>query len=262
MAHVHGLGVNAADRRLYIATHHGVYRLGSKDRAERVSPAYQDTMAFTVAGPNRFLASGHPDFDDEDLQVPGKPPLLGLIESSDGGRTWKALSLLGEADFHLLAVAESRVYAWNATAGELMASTDGRSWERRASVDLAALAVDPHAPDRLVGGSGDGVVVSDDGGRTWERVDSAPAVAALAWGESGLWAVDSSGRVHEGARGGSAWEQVGALGGRPQAMTLDRGRLYVAVEEGDRTMIYDSADDGRTWRLRHRGALTRMTVSK
>ena len=263
VVHVHGLGVNPADGRLYVATHHGLYRLGDgEDGAERVSPAYQDTMAFTVVGPDRFLASGHPDLEDERLQLPDKPPLLGLVESSDGGRTWTPLSLLGEADFHQLAVAGSVVYAWNATKGEMLASSDRRSWERRSSVSLLALAVDPRSPDRLAAGGREGVVLSSDGGRTWTLAEPAPAVAALAWGETGLWGIDASGAVLEGREGGAVWEQVGSLPGPPQALAVDGRRLFAAVEESDRTMIYDSADGGRTWRLRHRGSLVRTTVTE
>lgn len=33
------------------------------------------------------------------------PPALGLIESRDGGKTWRSLSLQGEADFHVLPAA-------------------------------------------------------------------------------------------------------------------------------------------------------------
>ena len=38
-------------------------------------------MGFTVAGPDHFLGSGHPDFRDTKLYDPNKRPLLGLTES-------------------------------------------------------------------------------------------------------------------------------------------------------------------------------------
>lgn len=60
--HVHGLGVNPADDALFIATHTGLYRVEKgKRKAQRVGNRYQDTMGFTIVGPNRFLGSGHPD---------------------------------------------------------------------------------------------------------------------------------------------------------------------------------------------------------
>src|SRR5687767_322438 len=82
--HVHGLGVNPADRALFIATHTGMFRVPEGERrAKRVADRYQDTMGFTVVGPDRFLGSGHPDGREK------LPPFLGLIESRDAGETWK-----------------------------------------------------------------------------------------------------------------------------------------------------------------------------
>lgn len=40
-----------------------------------------------MAGPDRFLASGHPDMRDDTLQQPDKPPLLGFIETGVNGRS-------------------------------------------------------------------------------------------------------------------------------------------------------------------------------
>ena len=102
--HVHGLGVNPADRALFIATHTGLYRSAEGESTSvRVSDNRQDTMGFAIVDADRFLGSGHPDLR-EDL-----PPLLGLIESTDEGRSWEPVSLLGEADFHVLRSAGERV---------------------------------------------------------------------------------------------------------------------------------------------------------
>jgi hypothetical protein len=92
--HVHGLGVDTADSSHYIATHTGLFRMGhGADDARRVGDSYQDTMGFTVLGASRFRGSGHPDLRTD------LPPHLGLIEATDGGRTWEPISLLGEDGF-------------------------------------------------------------------------------------------------------------------------------------------------------------------
>ena len=99
LIHVHGLGLNPKDGALFIATHTGLFRLAAGERnPERVAGRYQDTMAFTVVGPGRFLGSGHPDGRER------LPPFLGLIESRDAGQSWRPVSLLGKVDFHLLEV--------------------------------------------------------------------------------------------------------------------------------------------------------------
>ena len=61
--HIHGLGINPADDTLYAATHTGLFTV--RDGAgQRVADRLQDTMGFTVVGPDHFLGSGHPDFRD------------------------------------------------------------------------------------------------------------------------------------------------------------------------------------------------------
>ena len=53
MSHVHGLGTNPADGATYVATHSGVFRLDKGGSPIRVADRHQDTMGFTVAGPDR-----------------------------------------------------------------------------------------------------------------------------------------------------------------------------------------------------------------
>ena len=88
VSHVHGLGINPADGELYAATHNGMLRVPHDAQASRVGDLFQDTMGFTVVGADHFLGSGHPDLRDEKMFKEGRPPLLGLIESTDGGVTW------------------------------------------------------------------------------------------------------------------------------------------------------------------------------
>jgi hypothetical protein len=103
--HVHGLGVNPADGALFVATHTGLFRAAQGERrARRVAGRYQDTMGFAVTGPDRFLGSGHPDLREK------LPPFLGLISSEDAGRSWRAVSLQGDVDFHVLEVSGRRIY--------------------------------------------------------------------------------------------------------------------------------------------------------
>ena len=61
MTHIHGLGINPSDQRLYVATHYGLFRIAEDDAPQRVGDSMQDFMGFTVTGADEFLASGHPD---------------------------------------------------------------------------------------------------------------------------------------------------------------------------------------------------------
>ena len=252
VVHVHGLGINPADGELYVATHSGLFRLPQSGTAVRIGDSYQDTMGFTVVGPDRFLGSGHPDLSDKRLRVEGKPPLLGLIESTDAGETWTPRSLLGDADFHGLAYGHDRVYGWNASTGAFMVSEDMRSWTTRSTVDLFGFAVDPDDPRHIVGAGPDGVVLSTDGGATWKRSAELNLVV-VAWNTDGeMWGVEANGAVHHSGDG-TTWRPAGELPGEPQALAVAGHDLYVAAHDADgRTAIYRSNDRGRTWQLRYR----------
>ena len=169
LAHVHGLGVDPADGTLYAASHFGVFKLPSGGPPERVGDRTQDTMGFAVVGPNHFLGSGHPDRHDA-----ASPPHLGLIESTDAGRTWRTLSLEGTADFHALQMKHNRVYGYNSQNGRLMVSEDRQNWDSRGQVVLADFAVSPDDPDVLLATTEQGVARSADGGRTFAPVPGAP----------------------------------------------------------------------------------------
>lgn len=243
LTHVHGLGVNPADGRVYVATHFGLWRLGEPGEAERVGAVHHDFMGFTVVSDDHFVASGHPPLA-EDL-----PPHLGLIESTDAGASWRSVSLLGEADFHALRAAHGIVYGWNSGDGAFMASTDARQWDQRSvQPSLWDFVVDPDDAQRLLATAGESpedvaLRRSDDGGRTWRPVDGAPMVR-LAWSTSDrLWGVGADARVWRSLDAGESWEQTGAAAGVPEAF-LDTGEELIVAGGG---VIARSADGGRTW---------------
>jgi hypothetical protein len=243
--HIHGLGVNPADRSLFIATHTGLFRATEEEAtARRVGDSFQDTMGFTVVGPDEFLGSGHPDADDQ------LPPLLGLIRSDDAGATWEPVSLLGEADFHVLRAAGEHVYGFDATQGRLMLSRDGgETWdERRPPAGVFDLALDPEDPERLVVSTERGLFSSRDGGRRWRPQDREQA-GLLAWTASGITLVDGEGAVHR-SRDAARWTAVGDAGGQPAALAADGQDLYLALHTNE---VKVSRDGGRTWTLRARG---------
>ena len=248
--HVHGLGINPADEALFIATHTGLYRVGKNElKAERVGDRLQDTMGFTIVGPNRFLGSGHPDINE--AQERNLPPHLGLIESTDSGKTWQSISLRGEADFHVLRFAGERVYGYDASNDRLLVSGDrGRSWsELPKPGPLVDLAVDPTDDRRIfvasAGGLEQGLFESRDGGESWKRIGE--AVGLLAWPDR-LYLVAGGGHVLASGDGGRRLEKRGELGGEPAAFEAEGpSELYAALHDGT---IKHSTDAGTTWAVR------------
>jgi len=244
LQHIHGLGVNPRSGALVIATHTGLFQAAEgQTRVTRMGESRQDVMGFSVVGPNRFIGSGHPD------PTQNLPPNLGLIESRDGGRTWKSISLSGDADFHVLRSAGTRVYGFDGTQGRLMVSRDGgRSWsERRPPAAMFDLAIDPRSSDRIVASTERGLFRSPDGGRSW-RALRGDVAGLLAWPTRGeLYLVGAEGDVTRSSDGGRSFNRVGDAGGQPAAFVGEGGQLYAALGDGT---VRRSADGGASWKVR------------
>ncbi|MGH3136369.1 MAG: F510_1955 family glycosylhydrolase [Gaiellaceae bacterium] len=247
--HVHGLGIDPADNALFIATHTGLFRVGERDsKAVRVGDSYQDTMGFTVVGENRFLGSGHPDLRTD------LPPLLGLLESTDSGRNWEPISLLGEADFHVLRSAGNHVYGYDASNDRLLASQDaGRTWDAvERPAPLLDLVIDPRDSRHVVAAGGsdlaEGLYESRDGGESWAHVGGNVG-GLLAWPTAErLFLVDGGGNVFVSGDGGRRLEHRGIVGGQPAALlATSADELFVALHDGT---IKRSTDGGTTWTIR------------
>jgi hypothetical protein len=106
-SHVHALVVRR-DGALLVGAHEGLFVLAATGKATRVSEHAFDVMGLARGGSTTLLASGHPA-----PHTPGPNP-LGLVSSDDGGRTWRSVSLAGEADLHLIAADDRRVVATTA----------------------------------------------------------------------------------------------------------------------------------------------------
>jgi BNR/Asp-box repeat len=246
--HVHGLGINPKDGALFVATHTGLFRAGEGERrASRVADRFQDTMGFTVVGPDRFLGSGHPDGRER------LPPFLGLIESRDAGRTWEPISLLGKRDFHVLEATGSRIYGFGSDfetkeAALLVSDDGGRTWSERTSPEgLTSLAIDPNDRDRITVSGQKDLYLSSDAGRGWRSLDRAPSL--LTWPAADrLFAVAQDGTVRRSGDGGRSWRELGEIGGQPAAVEgLSADELYVALHDGT---VKRSSDGGSSWAVR------------
>ncbi|MFF0447375.1 F510_1955 family glycosylhydrolase [Streptomyces sp. NPDC004609] len=242
ISHIHGVGIHPSDGKLYVATHNGVYTPDKNGGPQLVGDRKDDFMGFAIGKDGSFLASGHP--------APGRdaPANLGLIESTDTGRTWKDKSLSGEVDFHALDQAHGRVYGYDSTNGLLRVSKDGVTWEKRGELRALDIAVSPDDPDTVLATTESGLVRSTDGGRTFGP-GAKPLMAYVSWtAPRALYGIDPTGRLNLSGDGGKSWKEVGTVpGGRPQALTaVDATRLVAATQDG----VYESGDGGRTFTKR------------
>lgn len=246
LVHVHGLGVNPADGALFIATHTGVWRLpDGANKASRVANRFQDTMGFAVVGPNRFIGSGHPDLTEK------LPPFLGFVESTDAARSWRKVSLLGEADFHVLEGSGRRVYGFgsdfDSSSEQLLVSGDrGRSWTSREFPEsFISLAIDPRDPDTALASGQQSLHLTTDGGRSWAEVEGSPGL--LTWTGDGVFRIDGRGAVAKASAPGSSWSEIGDIGGAPAAFDSGDDALFVALHDS----TIKQSRDGEDWIVRY-----------
>lgn len=235
-AHVHGVARDPGTGSLILATHEGLFRYGDNG-PQLVGPAI-DLMGFTIAGPGHYYASGHPNV------VMELPQPMGLIESTDGGETWKVLSRGGESDFHALAKAGDTVVAFD---GQLRRTTDGRSWQSH-SIPAAprSIASDP-AGTQVLATTRAGLLRSMDRGATWTRSEGAPLLLLVAWAdEQTVVGVSPDGTVAVSRDAAKTWRTTGKTDPAPQALSasMTTEGLEILVVTDDSVM---TSTDGATF---------------
>ena len=237
-AHVHGVARNPADDRVYLASHDGLFRYEAGGPV-RVGPVI-DLMGFTVAGPDRFYASGHPG-PGVDLPQP-----VGLIESLDAGATWTVRSRGGQSDFHTLTVAGDGVLGFD---GALRRTDDAQTWSvLEPPVVPYAIAASTDGTD-VVMTSRSGPLRSGDGGDTWDTIDDAPLLQVVDWADADtVVGVTPAGAVAVRDDAGDTWTTRPGTGDAPQAVgahTAQDGSLHVLVVTSDAVM--ESTDGAVTF---------------
>ena len=256
--HVHGLAFTPDGKALVVPAHVGlaVYRDGRWERA--AGPAH-DLMGFSL-GERAIYSSGHP--------APNTPLAnpLGLVKSTDGGKTWQSLSLAGEADFHAMAVGyrSGAVYVVNGAPNSRMprpgiyfTTDDGGSWKRSETAGLAAevigIAAHPTEARTVAVGTLGGLYLSRDSGARFERIGDASPVPAVAFDLDGK-------HLYFSGEGGSKLSRI-ALDGRGNT-SLGLPRIgsdvvfYIAQNPAKpselaiatrKRQVFLSRDAGRTW---------------
>lgn len=168
ITHIHHA---ARDRgTVLVATHEGLFRLTAAGRLVAQGPP-NDLMGFAIAADGTYLASGHP--------APGSdlPQPLGLIQSTDRGRTWSLRSRGGESDFHALAALGPGVMAFD---GALWFSPDHLTWQsRQIPAPPRELAAGPDGT--VLATTERGLLASADRGLSWQTMTTPQLLSSVAW---------------------------------------------------------------------------------
>ncbi len=249
--HIHGLAVDRADgERLLIATHHGLHAL-RLDTAlvEPVSERRDDFMGFTPHPTDamKLYASGHP----------ARGGNLGFISSTDGGRTWAALSqgVGGPVDFHQMDVSKSEPSTIYGVHGGLQVSRDGgRSWRRvgPAPDDLIDIAASATNVERLYAATQQGILLSEDGGRNWQTAHPLrrPVSMIEVGADKSVYAFMVGGGLLRTEETSLNWQTLSRDFGDHYLLHLavspqDTSRMYASTHRNE---LLSSSDGGRTWR--------------
>jgi photosystem II stability/assembly factor-like uncharacterized protein len=245
--HIHGLAVDRQDpSHLFIATHHGLYRAGPDGSAELVS-VVQDLMGFNPhpSEPGMLFASGHP---------PGGGN-LGVIASSDGGKTWTEISpgLNGPVDFHQMTGSPADPKTIFGAHGVLQVSRDGgKTWAMAGPlperlIDLAASAKNA---DTLYAAKESGLSVSLDGGLTWKPlIEGAPVTMVETTADGTVFAFVFGRGLVKAREGVFNFATVSGDWGERYILHFaadptDANRVYAATGDSE---VLASTDGGKSW---------------
>lgn len=189
--HVHGLAFSPDGKSLLVPAHTGLAAFREDGWSEVDGPIH-DFAGFSLAE-RAIYASGHPP--------PGSslPNPLGLVKSTDLGKSWVSLALGGEADFHFLAASyrSNAIYVRSTEANSAMpipglhlSVDDGKSWRRRNGAglegDVFGIAAHPRDARTLAIATDKGLYLSRDAGETFKRFDGRQAVTAVTFDLDGL----------------------------------------------------------------------------
>jgi hypothetical protein len=251
-AFIGSLAVDPENGTVFLGTGLGLFRVNADGGGqERIvgelrtpdgSGEVSSNLVIRFGGRGELVGSGHPE------GAGSLPENLGLMRSTDGGRTWETVSELGESDYHVLQVAGERVVGVKVEAADIRVSRDGgRTFETRtppaAPVDVA---FDARDPARMVVSTEQGVFTSRDEGRSWRQRDTA-ADSQLAWATpDALYRADAGGAIKVSADGGESWQDRGTVDSTVNELAVDDGgALYASVAGGE---VRRSTDGGASWR--------------
>ena len=237
--------------------------------SEKGLAAYEDGAWWEAPGPAQgfsgFSAAAHAIYASGRAHMPGAAP-AGLMRSTDGGRTWQAVALGGQADFRLIAAGyhSGAVYVLNiipnavmAAAGLFLTLDQGKSWHgttaRGLDGEIHALAAHPKNAQIVAVGTGAGLYLSRDAGESFARLDRSEAVTALTFDHEGgrlLYARALSNDVIDRSVEGSARRSL-----RLPRLARDYVTCLAHSPVDERTMafatrrrdVYLTRDGGRSW---------------
>lgn len=182
LEHVHSVATDG--EQVFLASHHGLYTW--TEESWRLVGEEFDVMGLTIDD-GVFYASGHPG-PTQDLPNP-----LGILVSSDAGKTWTPESLTVEVDFHLLeAVGASRVGV-AANYGAVVGSVDGgMTWSTLDIPSLTSMSLNPANGAEMLLVSEGLLYLSTDAGSTFQQTNAPLGIFTVEWSDTSIFVASDS----------------------------------------------------------------------
>jgi photosystem II stability/assembly factor-like uncharacterized protein len=260
---IHGVGV-LNDGTTYVATHEGLFSTKNEGKWNKVGDASDDFMGFHLRSDGTMLTSGHPGHDS-DLPNP-----MGILISKDRGMSWKEVEYVGKIDFHILTSYHHNpkvIYGFNQMgsgeygAGIYKSIDGGEKWAKVEPKGLPedlhkvySLLVLPENEDTLLAGTENGVMISKDGGATWNVYDETRLITAMTIMPNGKDIVAYSisnmvSGVMISQDNGESWTSIGLDLGEDAAASISvnqKDEKQIAVSTFN-TSLYETKDGGQKW---------------
>lgn len=254
ISHGHGLAVDVSDpKKLYIATHEGLFVLMDDKNLYRVGKSKDDFMGF----------SPHPQ-DSQVLYTSGHPQRggnIGVQKSEDGGVTWQRISsgAKGPVDFHAMeisAVNSDLMYGWHGRS--MQRSRDGgKNWNiiNSGVSNVISMTAHPKEEKTLFVATNRGIQVTKDSGDTWEILsselenDTITVVDVNPQDADFMLAYSTNQGMIRSIDGGQSWQKVDYTFGGDVVLHVafqkqNPDNVYTLTKSSS---IYKSSDKGSSW---------------
>ncbi|MFZ3576696.1 F510_1955 family glycosylhydrolase [Virgibacillus sp. DJP39] len=186
--HIHGLGYTSNGEKIYVPSHDGLRVYNNGSWAVQTVGEKHDYMGFSMFE-NGFYSSGHP-IKSSDLANP-----LGIVKSTDYGKTLELLDLYKEIDFHGMTVGyeTEEIYVFNPKQNSSMdqpgfyySTDETKTWKQGKLEGLegqaSSLAAHPTKEGVVAIGTDRGVFLSQNHGDNFEKLAVSGPVTAVSFG--------------------------------------------------------------------------------
>lgn len=235
VSHIHG--VRVFGDRVLLNTHEGLYEYLAANSMRKVSSDDFDVMGLASYG-RTLYSSGHPGAKSN------LPNPIGFLSSTDGGKSWKKVSLQGEVDFHMLEVGKSDIYGADTGSGQLMYSSDrGKKWRKLGAKkysDIAVLGTKSGSALALEAGK---LLQTTNAFKTTTSIKSSQKWSSLEIVGTTLY-VSSGKAIFRSVDNGKSWKKIATFSTEIGSISVN-AKIFVAVTT---EAIFVSRDGGKSFK--------------